>query len=87
MNERDVYKQTVKLVEKLLPKSAFLFGTVIAYQNENRTVKVLMEPEGIETGWCKCLQGAFADKIGMEVLLGRTGTGVLQQYIVLGIVE
>ena len=46
-----------------------------------------MERSGIETGWCRCLQGAFADKIGIEVLLGKIAEGKTQRYVVLGILE
>lgn len=81
------YIETVKLVQKMMNGSAFVYGTVTAFHSENRTVKVQMEPSGIETGWCRCLQGAFADKIGMEVLLGRIAEGKTQSYVVLGILE
>lgn len=81
------YLETVKLIQKMMNGSGFVYGTVTAFQNENRTVKVQMEPSGIETGWCRCLQGAFADKVGIEVLLGRIAEGKTQRYIVLGILE
>ena len=67
--------------------SAFVYGTVTAFKGENRTVKVEMQPSGVETGWCRCLQGAFADKVGLEVLLGRVSEGRTQSYVVLGILE
>ncbi len=84
---RENYVETVKLIEKMTGGNAFVYGTVTAFQRENRTVKVQMEPSGIETGWCRCLQGAYADKIGMEVLLGRVAMGKTQRYVVLGILE
>lgn len=81
------YSETVKLIQKMMCGSSFVYGTVTAFHNENRTVKVQMEPSGIETGWCRCLQGAFADKIGIEVLLGKIAEGKTQKYVVLGILE
>lgn len=81
------YQQMVKLVQKMLPASSLLFGTITAFHRENRTVKVMIEPSGVETGWCKCLQGAYGDKIGLEVLLGRVLGENAQQYVVLGIIE
>ena len=81
------YSEMVKLIQKTAGNSAFVYGTVTAFNGENRTVKVNMEPSGIETGWCRCLQGAFADKVGIEVLLARIAEGKSQKYIVLGILE
>ncbi len=86
MNKTD-YLESVKLIQKMAGNSAFVYGTVTAFQKQNRTVKVQMEPSGIETGWCRCLQGAFADKTGIEVLLGRVAMGKTQNYVVLGILE
>lgn len=86
MNKVD-YTETVKLIEKMAGGSAFVYGTVTAFKGENRTVKVEMQPSSVETGWCRCLQGAFADKVGLEVLLGRVSEGRTQSYIVLGILE
>lgn len=86
MNKTD-YLESVKLIQKMAGNSAFVYGTVTAFNGENRTVKAEMQPSGIETGWCRCLQGAFADKIGLEVLLGRIADGKTQNYVVLGILE
>ena len=86
MNKTD-YLEIVKLIQKMAGNSAFVYGTVTAFKGENRTVKVQMEPSGMETGWCRCLQGAFADKVGLEVLLGRIAEGKTQSYVVLGILE
>lgn len=81
------YQQAVKLIQKMLPGSALVFGTVTAFHGENRMVKAVLEPSGVETGWCKCLQGAYADQVGLEVLLGRVTGESAQQYVVMGIVE
>lgn len=70
MNRTD-YIETAKLIQKMSGTSAFAYGIVTAFQRENRTIKAEIQPSGIETGWCRCLQGAFADKVGLEVLLGR----------------
>ena len=86
MNQLE-YLEMVKLIQKTSANSAFVYGTVSAFKAENRTIKAEMQPSGIETGWCRCLQGAFADKIGIEVLLARIAEGKNQQYIVLGILE
>ena len=86
MNRTD-YLEIVKLIQKTAGVSAFAYGTVTAFQGENRTIKAEIQPSGIETGWCRCLQGAFADKVGLEVLLGRIAEGKTQKYIVLGILE
>lgn len=85
--EREQYQQTAKLIQKMMPSATLAFGTITAFFAENRTVKVMIEPSGIETGWCKCLQGAYADKIGLEVLLGRVIGENAQQYVVLGIIK
>ena len=84
---RTEYTETVKLIGKMVGTNAFVYGTITAFKRENRTIKAEMQPSGIETGWCRCLQGAFADKIGIEVLLARIAEGKTQQYIVLGILE
>ncbi|MCI9355878.1 MAG: hypothetical protein HFE58_14105 [Firmicutes bacterium] len=86
MNKID-YTETVKLIQKMAGTSAFVYATVTAFQKDNRTIKAEIQPSGIETGWCRCLQGAFADKVGLEVLLGRIADGKTQNYIVLGILE
>lgn len=86
MNKID-YLETAKLIQKTVGASAFVYGTVTAFQGENRTIKAEIQPSGVETGWCRCLQGAFADKVGLEVLLGRVAEGKTQKYIVLGILE
>ena len=86
MNQSE-YLEMVKLIQKTASNGAFVYGTVTAFKAENRTIKAEMQPSGIETGWCRCLQGAFADKIGIEVLLARIAEGKTQQYIVLGILE
>ena len=86
MNRTD-YTETVKLIQKMAGISAFVYGVVTAFRGENRTIKAEIQPSGIETGWCRCLQGAFADKVGMEVLLGRIAEGKTQRYVVLGILE
>jgi len=86
MNKID-YLETAKLIQKTVGTSAFVYGTVTAFQGENRTIKAEIQPSGVETGWCRCLQGAFADKVGLEVLLGRVAEGKTQKYIVLGILE
>ena len=86
MNKTD-YTETVKLLQKMAGTSAYVYGVVTAVRGENRTIKAEIQPSGIETGWCRCLQGAFADKVGMEVLLGRIAEGKTQRYVVLGILE
>lgn len=85
--DREQFQQTVKLIQKLLPVSPLAFGTVAACNSENRMVKAVIEPSGVETGWCKCLQGAYTDKIGIEVLIGRVTGNDTQQYVIIGIVE
>lgn len=86
MNKTD-YLESVKLIQKMAGASAFVYATVTAFKKENRTIKAEIQPSGIETGWCRCLQGAFADKIGLEVILGRVAMGKTQNYVVLGILE
>lgn len=81
------YQQIVKLVQRMVPASALLFGTVTAFNGENRTIKAVLEPSGMETGWMKCLQGAYADMVGIEVLLGRVSGENAGQYVVIGIIE
>lgn len=81
------YSETVSLIKRTAPRSALIFGTVAAFDSERHMVKAVLEPSGVETGWCKCLQGAYADKIGLEVLMGRAGETGACQYIVLGIIE
>lgn len=85
--DREQYQQTARLIQKMIPVSTLSFGTVTGFNGDNRTLKVIMEPNGVETGWCKCLQGAYIDKIGIEVLVGRVIGDNTQQYVVVGIIE
>lgn len=84
---KEDYKQIVKLNEKMMGEGALTFATVTAFDGSNRTVKVVLEPNAVETGWCKCLQGAYADKVGLEVLVGRVSGSGAKQYVVIGILE
>ena len=54
MNKTD-YTETVKLIQKMVGTSAFVYGVVTAFRGENRTIKAEIQPSGIETGWCRCL--------------------------------
>ncbi len=85
--DRYEYKDIVKLIEKMSSGSSFVFGTVTAFNGDNRTIKAIIEPNGVETGWCRCLQGAYIDKVGIEIVLGRVTGNSTQQYIVVGVVE
>lgn len=85
--QKSEYFEIVKLIQKMSRGNAFVYGTVTAFERENRTIKAEIQPNGIETGWCRCLQGAYADKIGLEVLLARMSEGKNQRYIVVGILE
>ncbi len=84
---REQFEETVKLINRLMPLSPFIFATVEAFNNENRTMKVILEPSGIETGWCKVAQGAFCDKIGMEVLVAAVRGNNAEEFVVIQIIE
>lgn len=81
------YQDINRIISKYVNTNILLFGTVTAADNENRLVKVNIQPYDVETGWIKVLQGAFSDKIGIEVLVGTIKGTVNEQYIVLGIIE
>ncbi len=85
--DKDTYNEVVRTIKNLLPQSSLVFGTVTAFDTEKRLMKVMLEPSEIETGWCKVAQGAFSDKIGIEVLVGVVIGNNAEQYIVLNIIE
>lgn len=85
--DSEQYRQTVKLIQKMFPKSAFLFGTAAAFDEKTKMVKAVLEPGGIETGWCKCLRGAYTDTVGTELLIGRVMGDGACQYVILGGLE
>jgi hypothetical protein len=43
----------------LQPQSSIVFGTVVATDEEGRRLKIVVEPWGVETGWCKVLKDTF----------------------------
>lgn len=75
------------MIMRFMPLSPFIFGTVAAFDADNRTMKVILEPAGTETGWCKVAQGAFSDKIGMEVLVAAVRGEGAEEYVVTHIIE
>lgn len=84
---REQFNEVTKLINRLMPLSPFIFGIVEAFDTDNRTMKVILEPSGIETGWCKVAQGAFCDKIGMEVLVAAVSGIGAEEYVVIHVIE
>lgn len=81
------FQEINRIITKYVNQNCFSFGIVTAVDEENRLLKVNLEPYNVETGWLKVLQGAFTDKIGIEVLVGTVAGEFNDQYIVLGIIE
>ena len=43
----------------MLPQSSIVFATVAAVDSTNRLLKIIIEPWGFESGWCKVLKDTF----------------------------
>lgn len=85
--DKQTFNDVTKLIYRIIPQGYIMFATVSAFDDEKRLMKVILEPSGIETGWCKVVQGAFSDKIDMEVIIGVISGGNAEQYVILGIIE
>jgi hypothetical protein len=48
-----------RTITDMLPQSSIVFGTVIAVDESNRLLKIVMEPWGTESGWCSVLKDTF----------------------------
>lgn len=81
------FQEINRIISKYVNKNSFNFGVITAVDEDNRLLKVNLEPYNVETGWLKVLQGAFTDKIGVEVLVGTVTGEFNDQYVVLGIIE
>lgn len=81
------YQDINRIIAKYTSQSILMFGNVTAVDEENRLLKINLQPYDVETGWIKVLQGAFTDKIGVEVLVGTITGEINEQYIVIGIIE
>jgi hypothetical protein len=54
-----VFEEQQRRMEGQIPQSPVTFGTVEAVDADNRLLKLIIEPWGTETGWCKCLKDTF----------------------------
>jgi hypothetical protein len=48
-----------KTIEGFLPQTPLMFGQIESVNEADRLLKVIIEPWGTETGWCKVLKDTF----------------------------
>ncbi|OXM84611.1 hypothetical protein [Paenibacillus rigui] len=48
-----------RTIEDMLPQSPIVFATIAAVDPGNRMLKIMIEPWGTESGWCKVLKDTF----------------------------
>ncbi|MBG9786949.1 hypothetical protein [Brevibacillus laterosporus] len=53
------HAEQAKAADRFLPGSSFSFATIIGINEEERLLKVVLEPYGNETGWCRVLKDTF----------------------------
>lgn len=54
-----LFAEQRKAAEAGYPLSPLVFAEIVAVDEENRLLKILIHPWEIETGWCRCLADTF----------------------------
>ncbi|MCP1306480.1 hypothetical protein [Paenibacillus tyrfis] len=78
-------------MDDALPQSPIVFAMVAAVDQNTRSLKLVIEPWGTETGWCRVLrvnEPAWPYKMDQEVLAAVVrGDHGDEQYVVLGLLD
>lgn len=53
------FSEQRKAADEDRPLSPIVFAEIVAVDEDNRLLKILVQPWEIETGWCKCLMDTF----------------------------
>jgi len=54
-----LFTEQQKTMEDLIPQSPIVFAEIVAVDEDNRLLKILIQPWETETGWCRCLMDTF----------------------------
>ncbi|MDR6883017.1 hypothetical protein [Bacillus sp. 3255] len=55
----NMYSDQRRTIEDMLPQSSFVFAEIAAVNERDREVKIIVEPWGQESGWCRVLKDTF----------------------------
>ncbi|WP_010502820.1 hypothetical protein [Paenibacillus elgii] len=78
-------------MDDALPQTPIVFATVAAIDESSRSLKLIIEPWGTESGWCRVLRvtdPVWPYKVDQEVLAAvMRGDHGDEQYVVLGLLD
>ncbi|MBU7314046.1 hypothetical protein [Paenibacillus oleatilyticus] len=87
----NLFSNQRRSVDDALPQSPIVFATVAAVDQNTRSLKLVIEPWGTETGWCRVLRvtdPVWPYKVDQEVLAAAIrGDQGDEQYVVLGLLD
>jgi hypothetical protein len=53
------YAEQKVAMRSIIPQSPIVFGTIVSVNEAEKLLKIVIEPWGIETGWCRVLKDTF----------------------------
>jgi hypothetical protein len=54
-----LYAEQTIAKQGMIPQTSILFGTIVSVNEGEKLLKIVIEPWGIETGWCRVLKDTF----------------------------